>query len=78
MYQPRGPYGRPPYAGSQTASVPGLLGQVLGITGIGFLITATAAYVFRDISTIAGLIAFIGGFASGSFYLPFKRVRHWS
>jgi modulator of FtsH protease len=68
MYQSQGPdgrtpYGGPPYAGTQAASVPGLLGQVLGITGIGFLITATAAFVFRDISPVAGLIAFFAGFA---------------
>jgi modulator of FtsH protease len=68
MYQSRGPYGGPPYggpsfAGPQAASVPGLLGQVMGITGIGFLITAVAAYVFRGISPIGGLIAFFGAFA---------------
>jgi modulator of FtsH protease len=68
MYQPRSPYGRspyggPPYAGPQAGSVPGLLGQVMGITGVGFLITAAAAYAFRGISPLAGLIAFFGGFA---------------
>jgi len=68
MYQPRSPYGRapyggPPFAGPQAGSVPGLLGQVMGITGVGFLITATAAYAFRGISPIAGLIAFFAGFA---------------
>jgi FtsH-binding integral membrane protein len=68
MYQPRSPYGRspyggPPFDGPQAASVPGLLGQVMGITGIGFLITAAAAFLFRDISPLAGLIAFFGGFA---------------
>ena len=41
----------------------GLLSQVLGITGVGFLITALAAYLFRGISPTAGLIAFIGAFA---------------
>src|SRR5581483_8431043 len=45
-----------PYATS------GLLGQVLGITGVGFLITALAAYLFRGISPMAGLIAFFAGF----------------
>jgi len=63
MYQQQGPYGRPPAGGfAATASVPGLLGQVLGITGVGFLITAVAAYLFRGISPTAGLLAFIGGF----------------
>ena len=32
---------------SRALGAPGLLGQVLGITGVGFLITALAAYVFR-------------------------------
>ncbi|GAC1659426.1 MAG: hypothetical protein NVS4B13_04180 [Candidatus Elarobacter sp.] len=67
MYQPRSPNGGSPYgapyAPPQVASVPGLLGQVLGITGVGFLITALAAYVFRGISPMAGLLAFFAGFA---------------
>jgi modulator of FtsH protease len=56
----------PRYSGYQTsrvavASAPALLGQVLGITGVGFLITALAAYLFRDISQGAGTIAcFVG------------------
>jgi modulator of FtsH protease len=63
MYQQRGPYSRPPAGGfAPVASVPGLLGQVLGITGVGFLITAVAAYVFRGVSPAAGLFALIGGF----------------
>ena len=64
MYQPRpspGRYGS--YAPSGPAvSVPGLLGQVLGITGVGFLITAVAAFLFRDVSQGIGLVALIGGF----------------
>jgi modulator of FtsH protease len=40
-----------------------LLGQVLGITGAGFLITALAAYLFRDVSPMAGLVAMFVGFA---------------
>jgi modulator of FtsH protease len=40
-----------------------LLGQVLGITGVGFLITALAAYVFRGVSPLVGTIAFFVGFA---------------
>jgi modulator of FtsH protease len=47
--------------GPQVSSA-GLLGQVLGITGVGFLITALAAYLFRGISPAAGLIAFIAAF----------------
>jgi modulator of FtsH protease len=55
----------PRYSGYQSrvavASPPALLGQVLGITGVGFLITALAAYLFRNISPGAGLIAcFVG------------------
>ncbi len=38
-----------------------LLGQVLGITGVGFIVTAIAAYVFRGVSPLVGLIAvFVG------------------
>lgn len=63
MYQPRGPYGRPSGAYAPTVSTPGLLGQVLGITGVGFLITAVAAYLFRGVSPLGGTIALFGGFA---------------
>ena len=63
MYQPRSPYGRPAYGASYgpAVSTPGLLGQVLGITGVGFLITAAAAYLFRGIPYGLGLIALIAG-----------------
>ena len=54
-FQPRTGYG-------PQVSNAALLGQVLGITGVGFLITAAAAYLFRDISPGGGLIAFIIGF----------------
>jgi modulator of FtsH protease len=38
-----------------------MLGQVLGITGVGFLITALAAYIFRNVAPGAGTIAcFVG------------------
>ncbi len=47
---------------SAVASAPALLGQVLGITGVGFLITALAAYLFRGVSPMVGLIAFFVGF----------------
>lgn len=39
-----------------------MLGQVLGITAVGFLITALAAYLFRDVSPAIGLGALIVGF----------------
>ncbi|MDB5041196.1 MAG: integral rane protein interacts with FtsH [Candidatus Eremiobacteraeota bacterium] len=54
-YQPRTAYG-------PAVNTPALLGQVLGITGVGFLITAVAAYLFRGISPGGGLIALIAGF----------------
>jgi modulator of FtsH protease len=53
---------RPSTLGPQVNTA-GLLSQVLGITGAGFLFTALAAYLFRGISPTAGLIAFIGAFA---------------
>ena len=64
MYQaPSSPGRYGGYAPSRPAvSVPGLLGQVLGITGVGFLISAVAAYLFRDVSPLIGLFALIGGF----------------
>jgi modulator of FtsH protease len=49
--------------GSAVQSAPALLGQVLGITGVGFLITALAAYLFQDISQMFATIAFFAGFA---------------
>ena len=45
------------------ANAPALLGQVLGITGVGFLITSLAAYIFRGVSPVVGMIAFFVGFA---------------
>ena len=57
----------PRYSGYQTggavASTPALLGQVLGITGVGFLITALASYIARDVPPNVGTIAmFVGLF----------------
>ena len=49
--------------GAAVASAPALLGQVLGITGVGFLITALASYIFRGVSPLVGTIAFFVGFA---------------
>ena len=67
MYQPGSPYGRPPYGRQYAPQAAGssvnLLGQVLGITGIGFLITALAAYLFRGIPFGVALIAMLGGLA---------------
>jgi modulator of FtsH protease len=57
----------PRYSGYQSGaavqSAPALLGQVLGITGVGFLITALAAYLFRDVPQMVATIAFFAGFA---------------
>ena len=67
MYQSGSPYVRrygrggsstPPTASSAV----NLLGLVLGITGIGFLITAVASYLFRDVSYGAGMMALVAGF----------------
>ncbi len=54
---PPGAYGYAPAVSVQT-----LLGQVLGITAVGLLITAVAAYLFQGISYGAGLLAMIVGF----------------
>jgi modulator of FtsH protease len=58
----------PRYSGYRPTATPavnsaGLLGQVLGITGVGFLITALSAYLFRDVAPLVGTIAFFVGFA---------------
>jgi modulator of FtsH protease len=64
MNNPRYPgYSRYPQSGAAVASAPALLGQVLGITGVGFLITALSSYLFRDVSPMVGAIAFFVGFA---------------
>ena len=67
MYQPGSPSGRSPYGRQYASQAAGsgvnLLGQVLGITGVGFVITAIAAYLFRDISYGVGVIALFGGLA---------------
>jgi modulator of FtsH protease len=52
-----------PQGGAAVANTPALLGQVLGITGVGFLITALSAYLFRDVAPGVGTIAFFVGFA---------------
>ena len=53
--------GYPSVAGPAVSS-PALLGQVLGITGVGALITSLAAYLFRGVSPLVGTIAFFVGF----------------
>jgi modulator of FtsH protease len=50
-----------PQPGAAVANAPALLGQVLGITGVGFLITALAAYLFRDVSYTVGMVAMLVG-----------------
>src|SRR5579884_1145447 len=54
--QPRG-YGYAP-----AVPVQSLLGQVLGITAVGLLITAGSAYVFQNVGYGAGLLAMLVGF----------------
>ena len=51
-----------PYGYAPAIPVQSLLGQVLGITAIGLLITALGAYFFQGISYGVGLIALIIGF----------------
>jgi modulator of FtsH protease len=48
--------------GAFAQSTQSLLGQVLGITGVGFLITAAAAYLFQGIPYTPSLIAMLVGF----------------
>lgn len=64
MYMRQQP--RPLYGGPRTTSSSALLGQVLGITSAGFLITSVAVYlanaVFGGVSSTVGLVALIGGF----------------
>jgi modulator of FtsH protease len=56
MYQQR-----PRYPQTSAANPPSLLGQVLGITAVGFLITAVAAYFFQGVPYGVGLGASLGG-----------------
>ena len=55
-------YNRYPQAPAQVVGTSALLGQVLAITGVGFLFTAASAYAFRGISPSAGFVAFLVGF----------------
>lgn len=56
MYQQR-----PRYPQTSAANAPSLLGQVLGITAVGFLITALAAYLFRGVPYGVGMGASLLG-----------------
>lgn len=56
MYQQR-----PSYPQTRAANAPALLGQVLGITAVGFLITALASYLFRDVPYGVGMGASLVG-----------------
>ena len=49
----RSMYNRYPQSGPGRQH-PALLGQVLGITGVGFLITALSSYLFRGVSPLVG------------------------
>lgn len=51
-----------PQLGAYTASTPALLGQVLGITGAGFLVTAITAYFSQGFPYGASMIAMLVGF----------------
>lgn len=57
-------YQSPPQRFSLAPAVPvqHLLGQVLGITAVGLVITALAATLFQNVPPIGGLIALIAGF----------------
>lgn len=56
-YSPSARYGYAPAVPVQT-----LLGQVLGITAVGLLVTACTAYSFQNISYGVGMIAMVAGF----------------
>jgi modulator of FtsH protease len=57
-------YGMPPRSYGYAPAVPvqTLLGQVLGITALGLLVTAGAAYLFQGVSHIVALVSLIVGF----------------
>lgn len=57
-------YRMPPRSFGYAPAIPvqTLLGQVLGITAIGLMITAATAYLFQGVSHGVGLVALIAGF----------------
>jgi FtsH-binding integral membrane protein len=61
MYQ-RNDRNRRPMTRVEAVRVPSLLGQVLGITGAGFMITAATSYLTWGISSMIGMIAMLLGF----------------
>jgi modulator of FtsH protease len=58
MYQ----YQQPRFGAATSTSTPALLGQVLGITGAGFLVTAVTGYLAQGFPYGASLIALLVGF----------------
>jgi modulator of FtsH protease len=61
-----------PRFGAPVVSTSSLLGQVLGITGAGFLVTAATAYLAQGVSYGASLIAMLVGFG---FLIAINAVR---
>jgi modulator of FtsH protease len=64
MYRQQSPYQKPRYQ-AQAVRPASVLGQVLGITGVGFLVTALAAYVcnqYVQLPRMGGFIAMLVGF----------------
>lgn len=62
MFQSQSPRYQPPAFGATAVPTGALLGQVLGITGVGFIFTAIAAYLVRDVPYGVSLIAALFGF----------------
>jgi modulator of FtsH protease len=64
MYRQQSPYQQPRYQ-AQAVRPASVLGQVLGITGVGFLVTALASYVcnqYVQLPRMGGFIAMLVGF----------------
>jgi FtsH-binding integral membrane protein len=47
---------------TRAASAPAMLGQVLGLTAVGFMLTAVGAYLFPNLPSLFGIIAMLVGF----------------
>jgi FtsH-binding integral membrane protein len=47
---------------TRAASAPAMLGQVLGLTAVGFMLTAVGAYLFPNLPPTFGFIAMLVGF----------------
>ena len=52
----------PRYGYAPAVPVQALLGQVLGITAMGLIVTAIGAYFFQGVGYVTGLVAMIAGF----------------